>query len=35
MDYKKDFEKRLKLFVETLSDFISTEDRQWSIKGFY
>jgi len=34
MDYKKDFENRLKLFVETLSDFISTEDRQWSIKGF-
>jgi len=34
MDYKKSFEKKLKSFVETLSDFISTEDEQWSIKGF-
>jgi len=34
MNYKKDFEKKLKLFTETLSKHISTEDGQWSIKGF-
>jgi len=34
MDAKIDFEKKLKLFVEKLSDYISTEDGQWSIKGF-
>ncbi|MDQ7085877.1 MAG: type II restriction endonuclease [Sulfurovum sp.] len=32
--YKKDFEQHLKLFVKTLSNHISTEDGQWSIKGF-
>lgn len=34
MDYKKSFEKKLKLFVETLEKYITTKDGQWSIKGF-
>lgn len=32
--HKKSFEKKLKLFVTTLSEYISTENGQWSIKGF-
>ena len=34
MNYKKEFEKQLKLFVETLEKYITTKDGQWSIKGF-
>jgi hypothetical protein len=34
MNNKKDFEKKLKLFVETLEEYITTKDGQWSIKGF-
>jgi len=34
MHHKKDFEKKLKLFVETLSEYITTKDGQWAIKGF-
>ena len=34
MNGKKDFEKKLKLFTETLSKHISTKDGEWSIKGF-
>jgi hypothetical protein len=31
---KGNFEKKLKKFVESLSEHISTEDGQWTIKGF-
>jgi len=31
---KENFEKKLKKFVESLSEHISTEDGQWTIKGF-
>ena len=31
---KKSFKTALKTFAETLSDHVSTEDRQWTIKGF-
>jgi len=34
MKYKKLFEKKLKEFVKELSNYISTHDGQWSIKGF-
>lgn len=34
MNNKKDFEKKLKVFVETLAEYITTKDGQWSIKGF-
>lgn len=34
MCIKTDFEKNLKTFVTTLSSEISTDDGQWSIKGF-
>ena len=31
---KADFENVLKEFINTLSDYVSTNDKQWSIKGF-
>ena len=31
---KKSFKTALKVFAETLSDHVSTKDRQWTIKGF-
>jgi hypothetical protein len=31
---KQQFKKQLKLFANTLSDYVSTEDRQWTVKGF-
>ena len=34
MKEKKQFETRLKEFVATLQEYISTEDGQWTIKGF-
>ncbi len=34
MKYKKCFEKELKAFVSDLQKHISTDDGQWSIKGF-
>jgi len=34
MDYKKDFEKRLREFVSRISSQVSTEDGQWTVKGF-
>jgi hypothetical protein len=34
MDIKQEFEKQLKGFVEKLQVHISTEDGQWTVKGF-
>lgn len=34
MKIKKDFEKQLQAFVSGLQGFISTEDGQWTVKGF-
>ena len=34
MSYKKVFEKQLKEFVLELNDHLSSEDGQWTIKGF-
>ena len=34
MSYKKEFEKQLKEFVAGLQKYVSTDDGQWSIKGF-
>ncbi len=34
MSYKKEFEKQLKGFVAGLQKYVSTDDGQWSIKGF-
>lgn len=33
-DIKEEFEGQLKAFANTLQEHISTEDGQWSIKGF-
>ncbi|MEA1048785.1 type II restriction endonuclease, partial [Lamprobacter modestohalophilus] len=34
MDRKSEFEEALKDFVATLQSYISSEDGQWTIKGF-
>ncbi len=34
MEIKKHFEKQLKKFAENLQQHVSTEDGQWSVKGF-
>ncbi len=34
MNYRKYFEKKLKEFVKTLEEHITTKDGEWSIKGF-
>lgn len=34
MTEKQDFESQLKKFVLELHDHISTEDGQWTVKGF-
>ena len=34
MTYKEEFEDQLKDFVETLQEYISTDDGQWTVKGF-
>ncbi len=34
MTYKKKFENQIKGFVETLQEYISTDDGQWTVKGF-
>jgi hypothetical protein len=31
---KQKFKQQLKAFTETLSEYVSTDDRQWTIKGF-
>jgi hypothetical protein len=31
---KFDFEKQLKIFVNTLNEYVATDDGQWTIKGF-
>jgi hypothetical protein len=31
---KKQFKCQLKTFADTLGDYVSTEDRQWTVKGF-
>ena len=31
---KKDFERELKNFVQSLTSYVSTDDGQWTIKGF-
>jgi hypothetical protein len=31
---KQQFKQQLKLFADTLSDYVSTNDRQWTVKGF-
>ena len=34
MAVKEEFEEQLKEFVETIQDYISTDDGQWTVKGF-
>ncbi|MEJ5265687.1 MAG: EcoRV family type II restriction endonuclease [Bacteroidales bacterium] len=34
MDQKKEFEKALRNFINTIGESISTDDGQWTIKGF-
>lgn len=34
MDYKEEFEKKLREFVSRISSQVSTEDGQWTVKGF-
>lgn len=34
MAIKEEFEEQLKEFVETIQDYISTPDGQWTVKGF-
>ena len=34
MTDKKEFEQQLQNFTQTLSQYVSTQDGQWSIKGF-
>ncbi len=33
-DIKNEFERKLKIFAESLNSYISTPDGQWTIKGF-
>ena len=34
INYKKEKKKKLKVFVKTLEEYITTKDGEWSIKGF-
>ena len=34
MTIKEEFEEKLKEFAGLIHEYISTEDRQWTIKGF-
>ncbi|MBU2444213.1 MAG: EcoRV family type II restriction endonuclease [Bacteroidetes bacterium] len=34
MPVKSNFEKQLKSFVESLNEYVATDDGQWTIKGF-